>query len=165
MKAAYIGGKTISEAIEEAYEWIKSNKGKDDKITKKQFKTYVLNTLGIESERRQSVKDKINRGGTAILDAMPFLANYNPEDPYKGGQLDYIEKAIDTFLEEDGKLFGDGVARQHIEYMESTKKNYGPPAKLMLNAINKYISTVDGMISYIFGRRRGLEKIKSATGS
>ena len=164
LKAAYIGGKTISEAIEEAYEWIKSNKGKDDKITKKQFKTYVLNTLGIESERRQSVKDKINRGGTAILDAMPFLANYNPEDPYKGGQLDDIEKAIDTFLEEDGKLFGDGVARQHIEYMESTKKNYGPPAKLMLNAINKYISTVDGMISYIFGRRRGLEKIKNATG-
>ena len=93
LKAAYIGGKTISEAIEEAYEWIKSNKGKDDKITKKQFKTYILNTLGIESERRQSVKDKINRGGTAILDAMPFLAKYNPEDPYERGQLDDIEES------------------------------------------------------------------------
>ena len=75
-----------------------------------------------------------------------------------------LRKAIDTFLEEDGKLFGDGVARQHIEFMESTKKNYGPAAKLMLNTLNKYISTVDGMISYIFGRRRGLEKIKNATG-
>ena len=92
LKAAYIGGKTISEAIEEAYEWIKSNKGKDDKITKKQFKTYILNTLGIESERRQSVKDKINRGGTAILDAMPFLAKYNPEDPYERGQLTTLRK-------------------------------------------------------------------------
>lgn len=159
VKAAYIGGKSLAQAIKDGYDHITQNGGQ---VRASDWEEFVNEKI-FEGEKKNT-RETIDQNSSSLEQVFPFLQNFNPKHDYSQAQLNDINAFIDRYLE-DGNDFASGKVEAIIEGVNGAyKEDNGKAGTRSLNNVDKWFSNVDQMFAAIFNRARNTYNVMVNSG-